>query len=144
MANPVWGTGPTIWYVWPSLTSMLLCAFMFNDFSDAFVFRRGGYLRWISKIFNQLIFSLSSGLFLLPAYYCICGTFLLSWLKYCDPNIRKLNILRSYHCMYYVLCTIVLFWQIIHSYFYGTINESIFSTLYVYAYMMTSFQYCAL
>ena len=75
--------------------------FMFNDFSDAFVFRRGGSLRWISKIFNQLIFSLSSGLFFFPVYYCICGTFPLSWLKYCDPNVCKLEYFT--HLLMYVL-----------------------------------------
>ena len=96
------------------------CAFMFNDFSDAFVFRRGGYLRWISKIFNQRIFSLSSGLFLPPAYCCICGTFLLSWLKYCDPNIRKLEyftqlamyVLRfMYDCIVLTNNTFIFLWH---------------------------------
>ena len=41
--------------------------FRFSDFSVAFVFRRGGSLRWISKISNQLIYSLSSGLFFLQS-----------------------------------------------------------------------------
>ena len=46
--------------------------------------------------------------------------------------------------MYYVLCTIVLHREMIHSYFYGTMNEFIFYILYFYAYMMTSYKYCAL
>ena len=37
--------------------------FRFSDFSDSFIFRRRGSLRRFSKIFNQLIFSLNSGLF---------------------------------------------------------------------------------
>ena len=45
-------------------------------------------------------------------------------------------ILLTYQCMYCILCVIVLFWQIILSFFYGTmnmINEPIFNTLYYYA-----------
>ena len=38
--------------------------------------------------------------------------------------------------MYYVLCAIVLFWQLIHSYFYGTMYEPIFYILYFYADMV--------
>ena len=38
--------------------------------------------------------------------------------------------------MYYVLCAIILFWQIIDSYFYGTMYEPIFDILYFYADMV--------
>ena len=41
--------------------------FRFSDFSVAFVSRRSGSLRWISKISNQLIYSLSLGLFFLQS-----------------------------------------------------------------------------
>ena len=53
------------------------------------------------------------------------------WFKYANWNIS-----RTYQCMYYVLCAIVLFWQIILSYFYGTLYEPIFYILYFYADMV--------
>ena len=51
---------------------IIICFFFcfiirFSNFSVAFVFRRGGSLRWISKISNQLIYSLSLGLFFLQS-----------------------------------------------------------------------------
>ena len=54
-----------VWMAAP--LQIILCSscfiFKFCAFLDAFVFRRGGSLRRISKIFNQPIFSLSLKLF---------------------------------------------------------------------------------
>ena len=48
--------------VWMAVSlKVILCSSyfisLFSDFSDASVSRRGRSLRWISKIFNRLIFS---------------------------------------------------------------------------------------
>ena len=116
--------------------------FMFIDFSDAFVFRRGRSLRWISKIFNQLIFSRSDLFFFQSIIAYVVLFCCRDWNSVIQ--IRKLEYFT--HLSMYVLrfmCNCIL-WKIIHLYFYGTTNEPIFYILYFYAYMMTSYKYCAL
>ena len=71
-----------------------------SDFSDAFVFRRGGSLRWILKIFNQLIFSLSSGLFFFQSNMAYVVIFCYrDWISVIQ--IRKLEYVK--HLSMYVL-----------------------------------------
>ena len=81
------------------------------------------------SIFYQLIFSLTSGLFSLQSIilYVVLCCFVIEmvWSK-----IRKLEYF-TYIAMYVLrfMCECI-FWQIIHSYFYETINEPIFYFLF--------------
>ena len=115
--------------VWMAVfIKIILCSstfnFCFSEFSDDFVFRRGGSLLWISKIFNQLIFSLSSRIFSfqfnIACVVLSCFVIEMVWYKYVHWN----SYAHVYPCMYYILCVIVLFWQIIH------INKPVFYILY--------------
>ena len=82
--------------------------FRFTDFSVAFVSRRGGSLRWISKISNQLNYFLSLGLFFLQsniAYVVLLTIFRLPYMISMATPIASEQLVLYY--------TVILFYDII-------------------------------
>ena len=129
--------GITTWYGWWLFPSKLFCVLpvlflgllifqlpLFSDEVGPYVGFQRSLINWFS-LWVRICFT--SSLILHMWSYSVVAIKIV-WSKYVNWNI-----LHTYQCMYHVLFAIVLFWQIILSYFYGTINEPIFYTLYFYA-----------